>query len=142
MTVSSYLPDVAGGTAVAGSFGDEAAANAALELLASSSVRPQDISVVARDAALAKRLAGQRAWTPRRNRKGLMRLVPDPLPRTLRDLFGAALRDGRIVIVVAADGQPPDTVVALLQQAKADRVSQWSQGPSSLFAPPELAGPF
>ena len=53
MAVSSYLSDVAGGMVVGGSFSGEAPSSAALDLLASSGVRPQDISVICRDQGLA-----------------------------------------------------------------------------------------
>ena len=142
MAVSSYLPDVAGGTVVASSFPSEVAANGALELLAASGVRPQDISVIARDDALAERLAGKRAWTPRRNTKGLLRMLGGRLPSALCRTHGAAIRDGAVVIVVAADGQPADTIAALFAQAKGDAIDQWWQAPASLFAPPEMGGPF
>ena len=127
---------------VAASFADEAGADAALVLLASSGVRPQDISVIARDTRLADRLAGTRAWTPERNKPRLPFLPGNGLPRDLKERYGSKVRDGRVVIVAAADGQPPDTLAALLTQAKADDVAQWWQGPAGLFAPPELAGPF
>ena len=142
MAVSSYLSDVAGGMVVGAAFADEAAASAAVELLASSGVRAQDVSVIARDGAVAERIAGQRAWTPARNAKGLSRLLPGRLPSALRSRYGEELRRGAIVVVVAADGQPPDTLAALLGQASAQRIEQWWQPPADLFAPPELAGPF
>ena len=142
MAVSSYLPDTAGGVVVGASFPNEAAASAALALLASSGVRPQDISVMAREGALAERLAADRAWTPSRNAKGLVRLMPARLPSELRRRYGSAMRDGHVIVVVAADGQPPDTLAALLAQAKGAGIEQWWQTPADLFAPPELAGPF
>lgn len=144
MAVSSYLPEVAGGIVVASAFAGEAAAASAIELLRSSGVRSQDISVVARDAALADRIAGDRAWTPSRNGNGLLRrLLPGArLPPEVRRRYGDALRAGDVVVVVAADGQPPDTIAALLAQAKAERVAQWWQPPADLFAPPDLGGPF
>lgn len=144
MAVSSYLPDVAGGVVVAAAFADEASAAAAVDLLRSSGVRWQDISVVARDRALARRIAADRAWTPYRNRNGLLhRLLPaSPLPAELRSRFRDELGEGRIVVVAAADGQPPDTLAALFAQARSPRVEQWWQPPVALFAPPELAGPF
>lgn len=145
MATSSYLPETAGGMVVASSFADEASAGAALDLLRSSGVRSQDISVVARDAALARRIAGERAWTPSRARNGslLGRILPGPrLPADLRRRFDADLRAGHVVIAAAADGQPPDTLAALFAQAKAGRVEQWWQPPAELFAPPEDAGPF
>jgi hypothetical protein len=142
MAVSSYLSDVAGGMVVGASFADERAADAGLALLASSGVRPQDISVIAQDRALAERLAAERAWTPGRNANGFARLLPSRLPSELRQRYGAVMRDGRIVVVAAADGQPPDTLAALLAQANAEQVEQWWQPPAALFAPPELGGPF
>ena len=142
MAVSSYLSDVAGGMVVGGSFAGDVPAASALDLLASSGVRPQDISVIARDQGLAERLAAQRAWTPARNARGLARFAPRRLPSELRARYADALQGGRVVIVVAADGQPPDTLAALLAQAKADGIEQWWQSPAALFAPPELAGPF
>jgi hypothetical protein len=142
VAVSSYLPETAGGTVVGAGFPDEASAGAALELLASSGVRWQDISVIARDAAVAERVAGQRAWTPQRSAKGLARLLRGRLPSELRRRFSNDLRAGRIVLIVAADGQPADTIAALLVQAKGEHLADWWQSPAALFAPPELAGPF
>lgn len=146
MAVSSYLPDVAGGIVVGGAFTDEGAASAAIDLLRSSGVRSQDISVLARDGTRAERMAGDRAWTPSRNANGpalLRRVLPGGrLPGEVRRRYGQALRSGHVVILVAADGQPPDTISALLAQTNAERVERWWQPPASLFAPPELAGPF
>jgi non-ribosomal peptide synthetase component F len=142
VAVSSYLSDVAGGMVVGASFPDEASASAALDLLSSSGVRPQDISVIARDPVLAERLAAARAWTPARSARGLMRFAPRRLPAELRTRYGAEMQAGRVVILVAADGQPPDTLAALFGQVKADHVEQWWQTPADLFAPPDLAGPF
>ncbi len=142
MAVGSYLPDVAGGMVVGASFPDERSAQAALDLLSSSGVRAQDISVIARDTTAADRIAGERAWTPERNVRGLARLVRGRLPSTIRSRYGDAMQSGAIVLVVAADGQPSDTLAALLAQARADRIEQWWQEPAALFAPPELAGPF
>lgn len=146
MAVQSYLPEVAGGMVVGGVFDDDAAAGAALDLLAASGVRAQDVSVLARDPARAERLAGQRAWTPARNTSGprLLRRLRrgSGLPGDVKRRYGEDVGAGRIVLLIAADGQPPDTVAALLDQAKAARVQQWWQQPAALFAPPELAGPF
>lgn len=146
MAVQSYLPDVAGGMVVGGVFEDDAAAAGAIDLLGSSGVRRQDISVVAADARRADRLAGERAWTPSRNANGpavLRKLLPGRrLPGEVRRRYGDDLSGGRVVILVAADGQPPDTIAALLAQARAARIEQWWQPPAALFAPPELAGPF
>lgn len=143
MATSSYLPDVAGGMVVASAFGDAAAASAAIDLLRSSGVRAQDISVVARDRAAAERLAGDRAWTPYRRDGLLRRFLPGgTVPADVRRRYGDALRAGELVVIVAADGQPPDTIAALFGQARARRVEQWWQRPAALFAPPEQAGPF
>ena len=146
MAVQSYLPEVAGGMVVGAVFDDDASLTAALELLRASGVRAQDISVLARSDARADRLAGGQAWTPSRNASGprlLRRLRPGGgLPSEVKRRFGEPLGRDKIVVLVAADGQPPDTLAALLQQAKAARIEQWWQSPAALFAPPELAGPF
>ena len=142
VAVSSYLPDAAGGMVVGAAFASGDAASAALDLLASSGVRPQDISVIARDGGLAESLARDRAWTPQRSARGIARLMPRPLPSELKRRYAPALRDGDVIVVVAADGQPPDTLAALFEQAKGDMIEQWWQTPARLFAPPELAGPF
>jgi hypothetical protein len=142
MATQSYLSDVAGGMVVGSAFADEAAASAAIELLRSSGVRSQDISVLAEDGALARRIAGDRAWTPARRDGLLRRVLPAPLPREVRDRYRDALRSRKIVILVAADGQPPDTIAALLAQSHAEQIGTWWQAPADLFAPPELAGPF
>ncbi|MGH2378234.1 MAG: hypothetical protein ACRDGT_07130 [Candidatus Limnocylindria bacterium] len=146
MAVQSYLPEVAGGMVVGGVFDDDATVAAALELLRASGVRAQDISVLARSNARAERLAGARAWTPSRNASGppvLRRLMPGGgLPREVKRRFSEPLRRDKLVVLVAADGQPADTLAALLEQAKAARIQQWWQSPAALFAPPELAGPF
>ncbi len=145
MAVSSYLPDVAGGMVAAASFADDAAAQNALEILATSDVLPQEISVVARDEARAARVAGERAWYPGKDERGLGKLiarVTHRLPRDLRARYAKELEAGRIVIVAAAGGQPSDTLAALLTRAGGTLVDQWWQAPADLFAPPELAGPF
>ena len=144
MAVSSYLPDVAGGVVVACAFADDASASVAIDLLRSSGVRQQDVSVIAGDRAVAERIAGDRAWTRARNAHGLLRrLLPSSrLPAELRRRYRDALAAGRIVLVAAVDGQPADTIAALFAQAKGDRIEQWWQAPADLFAPPELAGPF
>lgn len=146
MAVQSYLPERAGGMVVGGVFGDDAAASAALDLLRSSGVRAQDVSVIAKDGARAERLAGERAWTPERNASGpplLRRLLPGGgLPGTVKRRYQDALGSGQVVVLVAADGQPADTIAALLGQARAARIEQWWQEPAALFAPPDQAGPF
>ena len=143
MAVSSYLPETAGGIVVASAFTDDASAGAAIDLLRSSGVRYQDITVIARDARRAERIAADRAWTPSRNAGLLQRLLPgSSLPGTLRRRYRDAMRDGRVVVVVAEGGQPADTIAALFAQAKGERTMQWWQRPAALFAPPHLAGPF
>lgn len=145
MAVSSYLPDVAGGMVAAASFEDDAAAQNAVTILAESDVRPQEISVVARDASRAARIAGERAWYPGKDQRGPSRLLHrlgHRLPREVRQRYRADLAAGRVVLVAAAGGQPADTLAALLARAGGRSVDQWWQEPADLFAPPELAGPF
>jgi len=145
VAVSSYLPDVAGGMVSAASFADESAAQNALEILAGSDVRPEEISVIARDTASAARVAGDRAWYPGKDERGLRKLlarITNRLPRDVRARYAKELEAGRIVIVAAAGGQPADTLAALLTRAGGTLVDQWWQAPADLFAPPELAGPF
>ena len=145
MAASSYLPDVAGGMVAAASFADQSAAQNALEILAGSDVRPEEISVIARDAARAARVAGDRAWYPGKDERGFGKLLARltrRLPRDVRARYAKELEAGRIVIVAAAGGQPSDTLAALLTRAGGALVDQWWQAPADLFAPPELAGPF
>ena len=145
MAVSSYLPDVAGGMVAAASFEDDAAAQMAIAILADSDVRPQEISVIARDASRAALIAAERAWYPGKDDRGPSRMLHRlgrRLPRDVRGRYRAELAAGRIVIVAAAGGQPADTLAALLARAGGRLVDQWWQQPADLFAPPELAGPF
>jgi len=148
MATTSYLPDVAGAMAAGASFAIDAAAVAAIDLLHDSGVRPQDLSVIARDAKRAAWIARDRAWYPGKGRPGgllgrLAQLRPaGGLPNEIRKRYGAELRVGRVVLVAVAGGQPPDTLAALLAQAGGTAVGQWWQPPSGIFAPPELAGPF
>ena len=145
MAASSYLPDVAGGMVAAASFADDAAARQAIETLAASDVRPQEISVIAHDDAASARIAGEQAWYPGKNATGIARLIHRalrPLPRAVRQRYRAELAAGRVVLVAAAAGQPSDTLAALLSRAGGSLVDQWWQMPADLFAPPELAGPF
>jgi len=148
MATTSYLPDVAGAMAAGASFSIDAAAVAAIDLLHDSGVRPQDLSVIARDAKRAAWIARDRAWYPGKGRPGgllarLARLLPGGgIPREIRRRYGADLRAGRVVLAAVAGGQPPDTLAALLTQAGGTDVGQWWQRPSPIFAPPELAGPF
>ncbi len=145
MAVSSYLPDVAGGMVAAASFADDAAAEQAITILSASDVRPEEISVIARDVARAARIAGDRAWYPGRDDSGLAKLVARlarRLPREVRRRYAKELSAGRVIIVAAAGGQPSDTLAALLSRAGGSLVDQWWQPPAALFAPPEMAGPF
>ena len=150
MATASYLPDVAGAMAAGASFGGDAAAGAAVDLLHDSGVRPQDLSVIAADASRGARIAGDRAWYLGKGGRGrggpfamLARLLPGGgLPKEIRSRYGPDLAAGRIVLVAVAGGQPPDTLAALLTQAGGTGVGQWWQRPAAIFAPPELAGPF
>ena len=145
MAVSSYLPDVAGGMVAAASFEDDAAAQGAIGILAESDVRPQEISVIARDASRAARIAAERAWYPGKDEHGpakMLHRLGHRLPREVRGRYRAELAAGRVVLVAAAGGQPADTLAALLSRAGGRLVDQWWQQPADLFAPPELAGPF
>jgi len=145
VAVSSYLPDVAGGMVAAAAFADDAAAQQAIEILAGSDVRPQEISVIARDDARAARIAGDKAWYPGKDARGvarLLRTVLGRLPLEVRRRYGKELAGGRVVVIAAAGGQPSDTLAALLSRAGGGLVEQWWQTPADLFAPPELAGPF
>ena len=129
----------------AASFVDDAEAEKAIAVLAESDVRPQEISVIARDLTRAARIAGERAWYPGKDDRGpakLLHRVARRLPRAVRDRYRTELDAGRIVIVAAATGQPSDTLAALLSRAGGRSVEQWWQAPADLFAPPELAGPF
>ena len=129
----------------AASFAADAAAEKAIALLADSDVRSQEISVIARDPARAARIAGERAWYPGKDERGLAKVLHrlmHRLPRDLRQRYRAELDAGKIVVVAAAGGQPSDTLAALLSRAGGGLVDQWWQTPVDLFAPPELAGPF
>jgi len=145
VAVSSYLPDVAGGKVAAAAFEDDAAAERAIAILAESDVRPQEISVIARDISRAARIAGERAWYPGKDERGpgkLLHRLAHRLPRAIRERYRKELDAGRVVIAVAEGGQPADTLAALLARAGGRLVDQWWQSPGELFAPPELAGPF
>lgn len=129
----------------AGAFDDDDAAVSAIGLLRESGVREQDISVLARDRRRAELVAGDRAWLPGRGWRGMMNrltLLRGGLPKDVKERYAKPVRSGQIVIVVAAGDQPPDTIAALLRQARGDLVDMWWQKPTHLFAPPELAGPF
>jgi len=145
VAVSSYLPDVAGGKVAAAAFEDDAAAERAIAILAESDVRPQEISVIARDISRTARIAGERAWYPGKDERGpgkLLHRLAHRLPRAIRERYRKELDAGRVVIAVAEGGQPADTLAALLARAGGRLVDQWWQSPGELFAPPELAGPF
>jgi hypothetical protein len=150
MAVQSYLSDAIGGMVAAAAFSDDDAATAAVDALHSSGIRAEDISVIAPDAARAASVARDVAWTPRRRAPAgrLARIVaalPRPgggVPRELRKRFRTEMGDGHVVVVVAAGGQPADTLQALLRQAGGTAVQAWWMKPAAIFAPPELAGPF
>ena len=147
MATTSYLEAVAGGMVAAAAFSDDDAAVQAVTLLRESGVREQDICVLARNAKRADLVAGGRAWLPGKGWGGLRyrlrKLLPGGIiPRDIRKRYAAALDEGKIVVVAAAGGQPPDTIAALLHQARGEAVDQWWQTPTYIFAPPELAGPF
>jgi hypothetical protein len=147
MATTSYLEAVSGGMVAAADFSDDDAAVQAVTLLRESGVREQDICVLASDAHRAELVSGGRTWLPGRAWGGLRyrlrKLLPGGIiPRDVRKRYAEALREGKIVVVAAADGQPADTIAALLHQARGEAVDQWRQQPTYLFAPPELAGPF
>jgi hypothetical protein len=146
VATTSYLQEIAGGMVTAAAFEDDDAAVSAVTLLRESGVHEQDISVIARDRRRAELIAGNRAWLPARGWSGVMarlqRLINGGLPKNITSRYRKALRSGQIVIVAAAGDQPPDTIAALLRQARGDLVDMWWQQPTLLFAPPELAGPF
>jgi hypothetical protein len=132
---------------VAAAFSDDDAAVQAVTLLRESGVREQDVSVLASNAQRAELVAGGRVWLPGKGWGGLRyrlrKLLPGGIiPRDVRRRYGTAIREGKIVVVAAAGGQPPDTIAALFHQARGEAVEQWWQKPAYIFAPPELAGPF
>jgi hypothetical protein len=131
----------------AAAFSDDDAAVQAVTLLRESGVREQDVSVLASNAQRAELVAGGRVWLPGKGWGGLRyrlrKLLPGGIiPRDVRRRYGTAIREGKIVVVAAAGGQPPDTIAALFHQARGEAVEQWWQKPAYIFAPPELAGPF
>ena len=147
MATTSYLEAVSGGKVAAAAFSDDDAAVQAVTLLSGSGVREQDICVLASDLHRAELVAGGRAWLPGRSWGGLRyrlrKLLPGGIiPRDVRRRYATALKEGKIVVIAAADGQPADTIAALLHQARGEAVEQWWQRPTYIFAPPELAGPF
>jgi len=146
VATTSYLEEAAGGMVTAAAFDDDDAAVTAVTLLRESGVREQDISVIASDRHRAELVAGDRAWLPLKGWRGLMARVAalrgGGVPKDVRTRYGEALREGKIVVAVAAGSQPPDTIAALLAQSNGDLVETWWQQPTMLFAPPELAGPF
>ena len=146
MATTSYLQELAGGMVAAAAFEDDDAAVTAVTLLRDSGVHPEDISVIARDRRRAELIAGERAWLPGKGWGGLFarlqRLMNGGLPKDITTRYKKALRSGQIVVVAAAGDQPPDTIAALLRQARGDLDDMWWQQPTLLFAPPELAGPF
>ena len=146
MATTSYLQELAGGMVAAAAFEDDDAAVAAVTLLRESGLHEQDISVIARDRRRAELVAGDRAWLPGKGWTGLMvrlqKLMNGGLPKDVTRRYAKALRSGQVVVVAAAGDQPPDTIAALMGQARGTLVDMWWQQPTLLFAPPELAGPF
>lgn len=146
MATTSYLQETAGGMVAAAAFEDDDAAVSAVTLLRESGLHAEDISVIARDRRRAELIAGDRAWLPGRGWGGFMvrmqRRLNGGLPKEITSRYKKALRSGQIVVVAAAGNQPPDTIVALMRQARGDLTDMWWQQPTLLFAPPELAGPF
>ena len=130
----------------AAAFAHQDAAIAAIALLRESGVRAQDISVVTNDQRRGALVAGDRAWLPLKGWRGLMarvaRATTGGVPKEVKRRYAKVIHEGRVVIVVAAGGQPSDTIAALLAQSHGDLIDQWWQPPAMLFAPPELAGPF
>jgi len=130
----------------AAAFEDDDAAVSAVTLLRESGVHEQDISVIARDRRRAQLVAGDRAWLPGKGWSGLMarlqKMINGGIPKDVRSRYARALRSGQIVVVAAAGDQPPDTIAALMGQARGSLVEMWWQQPTLLFAQPELAGPF
>lgn len=146
MATTSYLQEMAGGMVAAAAFDDDDAAVSAVKLLRESGVHEQDISVIARDRRRAALIAGERAWLPGKGWPGMMarlqKLMNGGVPKDITSRYKKALRSGQIVVVAAAGDQPPDTIAALMRQARGELVDMWWQQPTLLFAPPELAGPF
>gem|GEM_PF-1414682 len=151
MATASYLEATAGGMVAAAAFDGDDAAVQAVTLLRESGVREQDISVLAADPERAALIAGDRAWVPFKKWGGMRIMLAKllakvrpgrGLPKEIRKRYRSALRSGKVVVVAAAGGQPPDTIAALLEQVRGEAVDQWWQSPCYLFAPPELAGPF
>jgi hypothetical protein len=146
MATTSYLQEMAGGMVAAAAFDDDDAAVSAITLLRESGVHEQDISVIARDRRRAELIAGDRAWLPGKGYGGMMarlqKLINGGVPKDVMTRYKKALRSGQVVVVAAAGDQPPDTIAALMRQARGDLADMWWQKPTLLFAPPELAGPF
>ena len=147
MATASYLEAIAGGMVAGAAFDDDDAAAQAVKLLRDSGVREQDLTVLAASSKRAAAIAGDRAWVPFKKWGGmrplLARLIPGGgVPKEVRQRYAKELKAGKVVVIAAAGGQPPDTIAALLTQARGASVEQWWQSPCYLFAPPELAGPF
>jgi len=146
VATTSYLQELAGGMVAAAAFEDDDAAVSAITLLRESGMHEQDISVIARDRRRAELIAGDRAWLPGKGWSGLLvrlqKLMNGGVPKDVRTRYKKALQSGQIVVVAAAGDQPPDTIAALMTQARGALTDMWWQQPTLLFAPPELAGPF
>src|SRR5213593_3462230 len=120
---------MAGGMVAAAAFDDDDAAVSAVTLLRESGVHEEDISVIARDRRRAALIAGERAWLPGRGWGGLIarlqKMIKGGVPREITARYKKALRSGQIVVVAAAGDQPPDTIAALMRQARGDQVDMW-----------------
>lgn len=141
MALNSYLPDAAGALVAAAAFDDEASAGAAVRALHDVGLRWQDLSVLANDADVARRIAKDAgAYAPPRPRLPLPFL--GRLPGEVRGRYGKLLDAGKIVVIAASNGQPADTLATVLERvARGSNVAVWWQGPSGIFPPPEEGGP-
>src|SRR5438045_9794142 len=92
----------------AASFADDAAAEQAISILSASDVRPEEISVIARDAARAARIADDRAWYPGRDDSRLAKLMGRLARRRPREIRPRSAKEpsaGRLTIDAAARAQ-------------------------------------
>lgn len=140
MALNSYLPERAGGMVAAGLCEAEDAAVEAVRALRAVGLRLQDVTVLADDAARARRVADAGgAWAPKRPRLALP--FRRWLPPTIRSRYARPLAAGAFLVIGAADGQPHETLAAVLERAKASHVLTWWQEPAGIFAPAEEGGP-
>src|SRR5207249_3349686 len=115
VALNSYLPETDGALVAAGAFPDEASAIAAIKELRGLRLRRQDVTVLASDGDVARRVAAAgEAFTPRRPRLPLP--FRSGLPKEVRRRYGRALDAGSIIVVAASDGQPADTLATVLER--------------------------